>query len=185
MTAGDSKSQKKKPAEKVKEQPSEGQSRASVLLLLGSWFLPGLGHWRLGKKRRAVVFAAVVFCAFITGVLLDGEIGTPKPESPFSWLAAFACLGNGVLAIGRLVWLNGLGGLLGNGLVREDPDPDLPTPFDVPGHGHTGRFDLAVGDPRRFLGLEAVFPEGNFVSTGGLATHLALVRLPVFDPLGR
>ena len=134
MTAGDSKSQKKKPAEKVKDQPSEGQSRASVLLLLGSWFLPGLGHWRLGKKRRAVVFAAVVFCAFITGVLLDGEIGTPKPESPFSWLAAFACLGNGVLAIGRLVWLNGLGGLLSS------------FPFDLQGGGSPSAAGFAYGN---------------------------------------
>jgi len=134
MTAGDSKSHKKKPAEKVKDRPSEGQSRASVLLLLGSWFLPGLGHWRLGKKRRAVVFAAVVFCAFITGVLLDGEIGTPKPESPFSWLAAFACLGNGVLAIGRLVWLNGLGGLLGS------------FPFGLQGGGSPSAAGFAYGN---------------------------------------
>ncbi len=42
----------------------------------------------------------VIVCAFVTGVLLNGELGTPKPENPFSWLAAFACLGNGVLVSG-------------------------------------------------------------------------------------
>ncbi|MFC2144553.1 DUF6677 family protein [Acidobacteriota bacterium] len=134
MTAGDSKSRKKQPAETVKDRPSEGKSRVSVPLLVGAWFLPGLGHWVLGKKKRAVVFAAVVFLAFVTGVLLQGEIGTPKPASPFSWLAAFACLGNGILAIGRLLWLNGLGGLLGG------------FPFDLQGGGSPSAAGFAYGN---------------------------------------
>ena len=134
MTAGDSKSRKKQPAETVKDQPPEGKSRVSVPLLVGAWFLPGLGHWVLGKKKRAVVFAAVVFLAFVTGVLLQGEIGTPKPASPFSWLAAFACLGNGILAIGRLLWLNGLGGLLGG------------FPFDLQGGGSPSAAGFAYGN---------------------------------------
>jgi hypothetical protein len=149
MTSGDSKSRKKKPAETVKDQQSEGQGRASVPLLLGAWFLPGLEHWRLGKKRRAVVFAAVICCAFVTGVVLHGEIGTPKPESPFSWLAAFACLGNGVLAVGRLVWLNGLGGLLGS------------FPFGLQGGGSSSAAGFAYGN--------------TFLYTAGLMNLLAVL----------
>ena len=149
MIAGDSKSQKKKSAVMEKDQPSEGQNRASIPLLLGSWFLPGFGHWRLGKKKRAAVFATVIFCAFITGVLLHGEIGTPKPESPFSWLAAFACLGNGVLAIGRLVWLNGLGGLLGS------------LPFGLQGGGSPSAAGFAYGN--------------TFLYTAGLMNLLAVL----------
>ena len=149
MTAGDSKSQKKKPAESVKDRPSERHGRASVPLLFGSWLLPGFGHWRLGKKRRAVVFAVVIFCAFITGVFLHGEVGTPKPESPFSWLAAFACLGNGVLAIGRLVWLNGLGGLLGG------------FPFGLQGGGSPSAAGFAYGN--------------TFLYTAGLMNLLAVL----------
>ena len=149
MTAGESKSHKKKAAETGKDRATKGQSRASVPLLLGSWFLPGFGHLRLGKKRRAVVFAAVIFCAFVTGVLLHGEIGTPKPESPFSWLAAFACLGNGVLAIGRLVWLNGLGGLLGG------------FPFGLQGGGSPSAAGFAYGN--------------TFLYTAGLMNLLAVL----------
>jgi len=149
MTAGESKSQRKKSAETGKDQPAKGQSRASVSLLLGSWFLPGFGHLRLGKKRRAGVFAAVIFCAFVTGVLLHGEIGTPKPESPFSWLATFACLGNGVLAIGRLVWLNGLGGLLGG------------FPFGLQGGGSPSAAGFAYGN--------------TFLYTAGLMNLLAVL----------
>lgn len=149
MTAGDTKSQKKKTADTVKDQPSEGKHRVPVSLLLASWFLPGFGHWRLGKKRRAVVFAAVIFFAFVTGVLLHGEIGTPKPESPFSWLAAFACLGNGVLAIGRLLWLNGLGGIFGG------------FPFGLQGGGSPSAAGFAYGN--------------TFLYTAGLMNLLAVL----------
>ncbi len=149
MTAGESKSKKNKPGGTAKDQPGKGQNRASIPLLIGSWFLPGFGHWRLGKKRRAGVFAVVIFCAFVTGVLLHGEIGTPKPESPFSWLAAFACLGNGVLAIGRLVWLNGLGGLLGG------------FPFGLQGGGSPSAAGFAYGN--------------TFLYTAGLMNLLAVL----------
>lgn len=149
MTPGESKSQKKKPAETGNGRSAKGQRRASVPLLIGSWFLPGFGHFKLGKKRRAGVFAAVIFCAFVTGVFLDGEIGTPKPESPFSWLAAFACLGNGVLAIGRLMWLNGLGGLLGG------------FPFGLQGGGSPSAAGFAYGN--------------TFLYTAGLMNLLAVL----------
>lgn len=88
--------------------------RAPVWLLAASWAVPGLGHWILGKRLRAVVFAIVVVSAFCTGVLLEGELGAPKPHQPFSWLAAFACLGNGLLYVVRMVWLNGLADLIGS-----------------------------------------------------------------------
>jgi hypothetical protein len=88
-----------------------GVERAPFGLLAVSLLVPGLGHWLLGRKLRAAVFAAIVVSAFITGVLVSGELGVPRQGSPFSWLATFACLGNGVLYVARLLWLNGLAGL--------------------------------------------------------------------------
>ena len=147
MSAGESSKAKKKKT--LEEQSSGAQQRAPVTLLLVAWLIPGLGHWILGKKRRAVVFAVVIVCAFVTGVLLQGEIGTPKPESPFSWLAAFACIGNGILSIGRLIWLNGLGGLLGG------------LPFDLQGGGSPSAAGFAYGN--------------TFLYTAGLMNLLAVL----------
>ena len=79
--------------------------------------IPGLGHWILGKRRRALVFGFVVVACFVTGVLVDGELGIPRQGNPFSWLTSFACAGNGILYAIRLVWLNGFGGLFSGGLV--------------------------------------------------------------------
>ena len=148
MTAEDSQSKKKKTAEK-KDQPKTEGRRVPVALLLGAWFVPGLGHWLLGKKKRAVVFSVVVFCAFVTGVLLHGEIGTPKPENPFSWLAAFACLGNGILAIARLVWLNGFADFFGS------------LPFGLQGGGSPSAAGFAYGN--------------TFLYTAGLMNLLAVL----------
>jgi hypothetical protein len=123
--------------------------RAPPALLATAWLIPGLGHWLLGKRRRAVVFALVIVAGFVTGVLVNGEVGTPRPGEPFSWLATVACLGNGFLYIGRLLWLNGSGIF----------SPDFP-------------FGLAGGgDP-----VAAGFAYGNaFLYTSGLMNLLAVL----------
>jgi len=124
--------------------------RAPPLLLAGAWLIPGLGHWLLGKRLRAAVFALVVVSAFITGVAVNGELGTPRPGEPFSWLATFACVGNGILYLGRLLWLNGLDGLLSAGF-----------PFGLRGGG----------DP-----VAAGFAYGNtFLYTAGLMNLLTVL----------
>ncbi len=108
--------------------------RAPLMLLAGAWAIPGLGHWLLGRRVRAVVFAFVIVVAFVTGVLLSGELGTPKEGRPFSWLTTFACLGNGVLYVVRLAWINGLGGLVGG------------LPFDLTGGGSPTAAGFAYGN---------------------------------------
>ncbi len=76
-------------------------------LLVLSWLVPGLGHLVLGKRTRAIVFAAVILAAFVTGILLDGELTLPQGGSPFSWLKAFASAGSGIAFV--LARLAGLG----------------------------------------------------------------------------
>lgn len=92
----------------------EGEKKGnpvSKTLLMVAWLVPGLGHWLLGKRRRALIFAAVIVAGFITGVLLDGELAVPQTNSPLSWFFSIGCAGNGLLYFIRLIWVNGLDGL--------------------------------------------------------------------------
>jgi hypothetical protein len=145
VTSAESESTKKRASRKSAEE----KRRTPIGLLIAGWLIPGLGHWILGKRKRAIVFAVVIFCAFVTGLLLDGEIGTPKPQSPFSWLAAFACLGNGLLSIARLVWLNGVLGLAAN------------LPYGLQGGGSPSAAGFAYGN--------------TFLYTAGLMNLLAVL----------
>jgi hypothetical protein len=76
------------------------------LLLVAAWMLPGMGPLLLRRRSRALVFAALVVAGFVLGILLEGELFTPRPGDPLSYLATVACLGNGVLfVIARLLEL--------------------------------------------------------------------------------
>jgi len=103
----------KKSRGNVEGKGSGGDAARPVakMLLVVSWLLPGLGHWLLGKRVRAGVFAAVVTASFITGIFLHGEIAIPQQSSPLSWFFTFGCIGNGMLYFIRLLWVNGLDGL--------------------------------------------------------------------------
>ena len=146
MTAEDNKSANPRPEGRDE---TDGGARAPSLLLAVAWLVPGLGHWILGRRVRAVVFFIVIISAFVTGVLLDGDLGTPKPQDPFSWLATFACLGNGGLYLLRVLWLNGLGGVLAG------------IPYGLAGGGIPSAAGFAYGN--------------TFLYTGGLMNLLAVL----------
>ena len=91
----------KKKTKPGREGENEGEP---VRARLRSWRPPGccpVSDTGSSATSPRLVFCVVIVCAFVTGVLLNGELGTPKPQNPFSWLAAFACLGNGVLYLVR------------------------------------------------------------------------------------
>jgi hypothetical protein len=123
---------KERDKEPVKEKRKEPVKAPPGLLLL-AWLVPGLGHWILGRRRRALVFSLAVCCAFATGILIDGEVGYPRQDSPFSWLATLACSGSGILYIARMIWLNGF-------------DLLSSFPFDLQGGGDTMAAGFAYGN---------------------------------------
>src|SRR5258708_4338348 len=73
------------------------------------------------------------------------------------------------------------GGFLGNGLVRENPDPDFAAALDGTRHGDTGRFDLAVRDPTAPHRFQSVIAEGETRSTPGFAGHTSALLFSVLD----
>ncbi|MCP4897947.1 MAG: hypothetical protein GY906_13325 [bacterium] len=96
------------PSEKEDARTAKVEKGLPWFLIAVAWLVPGLGHLLLGKKIRAGVFAAVIVAAFVTGILLEGELAVPHRGQPFSWLASAACFGSGGLYIlGKIFGLGG------------------------------------------------------------------------------
>lgn len=67
-----------------------------------AWFLPGLGHYFLGKRDRGVAFFIVVLAALAIGLASDGAASIVDPDQPLSYLATFDNIALGPLdLIGR------------------------------------------------------------------------------------
>jgi TM2 domain-containing membrane protein YozV len=65
-----------------------------------AWIFPGLGHFYLGRRRRALFYAALVTVTFLFGLSFDGRLDSPESGAPLTYLATFASLGAGLLNIG-------------------------------------------------------------------------------------
>src|SRR2546430_2694766 len=76
------------------------------------------------------------------------------------------------------------GRLLGEGLVRKNPNPQFSAALDEPRNRHARRFDLPVGDPRAFHGLQAVLAERQISAAPGLAVSAAAHLLSVLHLFG-
>src|SRR5690349_4304471 len=79
----------------------------------------------------------------------------------------------------------GLGRLLGVGLVREDVDPHLAATLDLAGHRDTSGLDLAVRQPARLDGLQAVLAEVDRLLAAREAMPAPAMDLAELDALGR
>src|SRR6266536_3253219 len=88
--------------------------------------------------------------------------------------------GDEVLGVALAVAHAHLGGLLRDGLVREDADENAPAALDVAGHSAAGRLDLARGEPPAGRRFESVFPEADLGPAGGDAPVASLLLLAVF-----
>src|SRR5579883_1023873 len=78
----------------------------------------------------------------------------------------------------------GFGGLLGNRLIGEEPDPHLAAALDRTGHGDTRRLDLPVRHPAALERLQAEIAERDRRTAPRLAGHAAALLLPVLHLLG-
>src|ERR1700722_9063003 len=75
----------------------------------------------------------------------------------------------------------GLGWLLGNGLVGEDPNPHLATTLHVTGHRDTGGLDLAGGHPTRLERLDTEVTEVEVHAALGETATASAHHLAVLD----
>ncbi|MDQ6892002.1 MAG: hypothetical protein M3167_04910 [Acidobacteriota bacterium] len=89
--------------------PAADSRRRSIAVVL-AWLFPGLGHFYLGKKRTALVYAAVVTVTFLIGLSFQGRLYSVEPGQPLSILATFAVAGTGLLNLAARVLSDNPGG---------------------------------------------------------------------------
>jgi len=53
------------------------------LALFAAWLLPGAGHLLLGRVRRGLLFAVIVWCCFGLGLAHTGRLALKDPRQPF------------------------------------------------------------------------------------------------------
>ncbi len=64
-----------------------------------AWVFPGLGHLYLGRRQRALAYAAIVVVTFLLGLQFEGRLYAVEAGQPLTILATFAVHGAGVLPI--------------------------------------------------------------------------------------
>lgn len=65
--------------------------------MLMAFAVPGLGHYYLGRRKRSMVFLAIIVFMFFVGLALEGRVYVPQAGRPLSFLASFASMGAGLL----------------------------------------------------------------------------------------
>lgn len=83
-------SQDARPRANVQARPALASVPAAALL---AWLVPGLGHWFLGQRTRAIVFFVTTTVTFWTGVAVGGVKSTVNPGENGWWFAAQLCMG--------------------------------------------------------------------------------------------
>ena len=71
---------------------TDSPARAAIAAML-AWVLPGLGHWYLGHRQRAIIFFVTTTVTFWAGVAIGGVRSTISPRENGPWIAAQLCVG--------------------------------------------------------------------------------------------
>lgn len=74
---------------------SLGKSRRLLAAAL-AWLFPGLGHAYLGRRKAALLYAAIVLITFLLGLSFEGRLYSPDSSQPLTFLATFAVFGAGL-----------------------------------------------------------------------------------------
>lgn len=67
-----------------------------------AWLVPGLGHWYLGHRNRAIVFLVTITLTFWTGIAIGGVRSTVDTNKRKLWF--MAQIGTGGNALGALAF---------------------------------------------------------------------------------
>jgi hypothetical protein len=87
-------------------------ARRPLLAAALAWVFPGLGHWYLGRRRTAVLFAVIVTACFLLGVSFEGRLYSIESGQPLTILATFALYGAGLLNLAARIFSSNPGGTI-------------------------------------------------------------------------
>jgi Family of unknown function (DUF6677) len=77
--------------------PSKAEtSQRAAMKALAAWLVPGLGHFLLGRRARALLFAVIVLAAVVIGASLDGRLCNFTSGEPLTNLCTLASMGMGI-----------------------------------------------------------------------------------------
>lgn len=91
---------------------SDGARRNRFLAAGLAWVFPGLGHLYLGRRGRALAYAAIVVATFVLGMSFEGRLYTVEAGQPLTILATFAVHGVGLPAIAARALAENPGGAI-------------------------------------------------------------------------
>jgi hypothetical protein len=82
-------------SETTEASQTETAAKAGSVPVAGvlAWLMPGLGHWYLGLRRRALILFVVTTVTFWAGVAVGGVKSTVAPNRNGPWFAAQLCMG--------------------------------------------------------------------------------------------
>lgn len=79
----------------MSESKPEGNRSRAVALALLAWAVPSAGHFALGRKGRAAIFASLILVALALGLHLDGNLHRVVAGQPLSILFSLGAMGMG------------------------------------------------------------------------------------------
>lgn len=85
---------------------------APLLAAALAWVFPGLGHFLVGRRGTAVLYAIIVSATFVLGLSFEGRLYSPEPGQPLTILATFAVYGAGLLNLSARLLSSNPGGTI-------------------------------------------------------------------------
>ena len=86
-----------------------------VLAMVLAWLVPGLGHFYLGRRGRALLFFLIIVVCLWVGCSLQGNLYRPLPGQPLTLLATLGAMGMGIPYFALRYGLGYAGDIVGAG----------------------------------------------------------------------
>lgn len=68
------------------------------LIALAAWILPGLGHWLLGCRAKALYLGGLIMGAFAVGLVLGQGHSVAPEKFPYYWIGQMGAAGPALLS---------------------------------------------------------------------------------------